>query len=74
MYIKKLLAPLFALFLFSGCCEYLGICTSASVHTSISDRSSTLNKAPYRESNSRSNHPRAAADDAHSLFLMSLGS
>jgi hypothetical protein len=36
MYIKKLLAPLFALFLFSGCCEYLGICTSASVHTSIS--------------------------------------
>ncbi len=36
MRIQKLLLPLFALFLFSGCCEYLGICTSASVHTSIS--------------------------------------
>jgi hypothetical protein len=36
MRIQKLLFPLFALFLFSGCCEYLGICTSASIHTSIS--------------------------------------
>jgi hypothetical protein len=36
MRIQKLLLPFFALFLFSGCCEYLGICTSASVHTSIS--------------------------------------
>jgi hypothetical protein len=36
MKIHKLLLPFFALFLFSGCCEYLGICTSASVHTSIS--------------------------------------
>jgi len=36
MRIHKLLLPLFALFLFSGCCEYLGICASASVHTSIS--------------------------------------
>jgi hypothetical protein len=36
MNIQKWLLPVFALFLFSGCCEYLGICTSASVHTSIS--------------------------------------
>jgi hypothetical protein len=35
MRINKLLLPLFALFLLSGCCEYLGICTSASIHTSI---------------------------------------
>jgi hypothetical protein len=36
MYIQKLLVPFCALFLFSGCCQFLGICTSASVHTSIS--------------------------------------
>jgi uncharacterized protein YceK len=31
----KLLVPLAALLLMSGCCRMLGICTSASVHTSI---------------------------------------
>jgi len=36
MYLHKLIVPLAALFLFSGCCDLLGICTSASVHTSIS--------------------------------------
>jgi hypothetical protein len=36
MKLQKMLITLFSLFLFSGCCEYLGICTSASVHTSIS--------------------------------------
>lgn len=32
----KLLVPVAALFMLSGCCRYLGICTSASIHTSIS--------------------------------------
>jgi hypothetical protein len=36
MLIKKVFIPVMIAFLFSGCCEYLGICTSASVHTSIS--------------------------------------
>ena len=36
MGIPKLFILLAALFLFSGCCQFLGICTSASVHTSIS--------------------------------------
>lgn len=36
MSLQKLIVPLAALFLFSGCCEMLGICTSASIHTSIS--------------------------------------
>jgi len=31
----KLLISVVALCLLSGCCRYLGICTSASVHTSI---------------------------------------
>jgi hypothetical protein len=31
----KLLISVAALCLLSGCCRYLGICTSASVHTSI---------------------------------------
>jgi len=31
----KFLLPVLALILCSGCCRYLGICTSASVHTSI---------------------------------------
>lgn len=31
----KLLISIAALCLLSGCCRYLGICTSASVHTSI---------------------------------------
>jgi len=31
----KLLILVAALGLLSGCCRYLGICTSASVHTSI---------------------------------------
>jgi hypothetical protein len=35
MLVQKLFAPFFALFLFSGCCSMLGICASASVHTSI---------------------------------------
>ena len=33
--IPKLLISVAALCLLSGCCRYLGICTSASVHTSI---------------------------------------
>jgi uncharacterized protein YceK len=32
----KLFVPFAALLLLSGCCRVLGICTSASVHTSIS--------------------------------------
>jgi hypothetical protein len=34
----KLFLPFVALFLLplSGCCEYLGLCASVSVHTSIS--------------------------------------
>lgn len=32
----KLFVPLTALLLSSGCCQVLGICTSASIHTSIS--------------------------------------
>jgi uncharacterized protein YceK len=32
----KLFVPFAALLLLSGCCQVLGICTSASVHTSIS--------------------------------------
>ena len=32
----KLLLPLTALFAISGCCQLFGVCTSASVHTSIS--------------------------------------
>ena len=33
--VPKLLISVAALYLLSGCCRYLGICTSASVHTSI---------------------------------------
>lgn len=36
MGIQKLFVLIAALFLFSGCCDLLGICTSASIHTSIS--------------------------------------
>jgi hypothetical protein len=32
---SKLLVPLAALFLMSGCCRVFGICASASVHTSV---------------------------------------
>ena len=32
----KLLLPLTALLAISGCCQLFGVCTSASVHTSIS--------------------------------------
>jgi uncharacterized protein YceK len=31
----KFLVPLAALLLMSGCCRVFGICTSASIHTSI---------------------------------------
>lgn len=31
----KFLLPVLVLMLCSGCCRYLGVCTSASVHTSI---------------------------------------
>jgi hypothetical protein len=36
MLITKLFMVFTALFLLSGCCDLLGICTSASIHTSIS--------------------------------------
>jgi hypothetical protein len=36
MRVRKLLILLVVLCLFSGCCEMFGICTSASIHTSIS--------------------------------------
>jgi hypothetical protein len=32
----KLLLPLTVLLAISGCCQLFGVCTSASVHTSIS--------------------------------------
>jgi hypothetical protein len=32
----KIFAALAALLFFSGCCRFFGVCTSASVHTSIS--------------------------------------
>jgi hypothetical protein len=32
----KLLVPITALLALSGCCQLFGVCTSASVHTSIS--------------------------------------
>jgi hypothetical protein len=32
----KLLAASIAIFMFSGCCELFGVCTSVAVHSSIS--------------------------------------
>lgn len=34
--VTRLIFVLTAAFMLSGCCEYLGICTSVRVHTSIS--------------------------------------
>ncbi|HEY2107811.1 MAG TPA: hypothetical protein VGH29_18585 [Candidatus Binataceae bacterium] len=34
--VNRLIFVLTAAFMLSGCCEYLGICTSVRVHTSIS--------------------------------------
>ena len=34
--VTRLIFLLTAAFMLSGCCEYLGICTSVRVHTSIS--------------------------------------
>lgn len=43
--IRKLLIPLASLFLLSGCCEYLGFCASASVHTSITSPQQTAQRS-----------------------------